>query len=92
VPDAAVDLAQLISTDQAMTARILESATSASYGPPRQIATVHLTGVLGFDAVKELRLTISVLEPFAAGDAGGVFDRTPFWEHTIASGDIWGTG
>ncbi|HJP34167.1 MAG TPA: HDOD domain-containing protein [Candidatus Latescibacteria bacterium] len=81
-------VAQLISTDQALTAKILKLANSAFYGFPREIATVDLAVVvLGFETVKNLGLSVSVLERFSGTD-GGVdeFDRQKFWEHSIACG------
>ena len=83
------NVAQLISTDQALTAKILKLANSAFYGFPREIATVDLAVVvLGFETVKNLGLSVSVLERFAStdGDAGHDFDRQKFWEHSIACG------
>ena len=83
----AKDVASLISTDQALTAKILKLANSAFYGFPRGIATVnHAVVVLGFDTVKNLGLSVSVLERFAGGSADTEFDRQKFWEHSIACG------
>ncbi|MEE2831764.1 MAG: HDOD domain-containing protein, partial [Candidatus Latescibacterota bacterium] len=51
------NVSQLISTDQALTAKILKLANSAFYGFPREIATVqHAVVVLGFETVKNLGL------------------------------------
>ncbi|MFH1569267.1 MAG: HDOD domain-containing protein [Gemmatimonadota bacterium] len=83
------NVAQLISTDQALTARILKLANSAFYGFPREIATVDLAVVvLGFETVKNLGLSVSVLERFGGGSGGGnsEFDRQKFWEHSIGCG------
>ena len=83
----ASEVSQLISTDQALTAKILKLANSAFYGFSREIATVnHAVVVLGFDTVKSLGLSVSVLERFAAGNAQTSFDRQKFWEHSIACG------
>ena len=83
------NVSQLISTDQALTAKILKLANSAFYGFPREIATVDLAiVVLGFETVKNLGLTVSVLERFS-GDGDGEtadFDRQKFWEHSIGCG------
>lgn len=83
------NVSQLISTDQALTAKILKLANSAFYGFPREIATVDLAVVvLGFETVKNLGLSVSVLERFATSDGAAVdgFDRQKFWEHSIACG------
>jgi putative nucleotidyltransferase with HDIG domain len=84
----AKEVAQLISTDQALTAKILKLANSAFYGFPREIATVDLAVVvLGFETVKSLGLSVSVLERFASGrDDDHLFDRQKFWQHSIACG------
>lgn len=81
------DVARLIATDQALTAKILKLANSAFYGFPRKIATVnHAVVVLGFETVKSLGLSVSVLERFAGGGPETSFDRQRFWEHSIACG------
>jgi putative nucleotidyltransferase with HDIG domain len=81
------DVARLIATDQALTAKILKLANSAFYGFPREIATVnHAVVVLGFETVKSLGLSVSVLERFAGGGGETGFDRQKFWEHSIACG------
>lgn len=80
-------VAQLISTDQALTAKILKLANSAFYGFPREIATVDLAVVvLGFETVKSLGLSVSVLERFSGEGQHSDFDRQQFWEHSIACG------
>ena len=77
-------VAQLISTDQALTAKILRVANSAFYGFPRKIATVQLAiVVLGFEAVKNLALSVTVLKRFTSGREHRLFDRQRFWEHAI---------
>ena len=81
----AKDVAKLISTDQALTAKMLKLANSAFYGFPREIATVnHAVVVLGFETVKSLGLSVSVLERFSGVSSNGDFDRQRFWEHSIA--------
>ena len=81
------DVARLIATDQALTAKILKLANSAFYGFPRKISTVnHAIVVLGFETVKSLGLSVSVLERFASGGKDTSFDRQKFWEHSIACG------
>ena len=81
------DISQLISADQALTAKILKVANSAFYGSPRKIATVQLAiVVLGFETVKNLGLSVAVLKRFHAGKAHPLFDRQQFWEHAIGCG------
>ena len=81
------DVAKLISTDQALTAKILRVANSAFYGFPRRIATIQLAiVVLGFETVKNLGLSVTVLKRFSRGTEHRLFDRERFWEHAIACG------
>ncbi|MDA0333544.1 MAG: HDOD domain-containing protein [bacterium] len=84
------NVSQLIATGQALTAKILKLANSAFYGFPREIATVDLAVVvLGFETVKNLGLSVSVLERFSGASVAGHaddFDRQKFWEHSIACG------
>lgn len=80
-------VAQLISTDQALTAKILKLANSSFYGFPREIATVqHAVVILGFETVKSLGLSVSVLQRFSGPSDNAHFDRQGFWEHSIACG------
>ena len=80
-------VARLISTDQALTAKILRVANSAFYGFPRKIATVQLAiVVLGFNAVKNLALSVTVLKRFSSGTDHRLFDRQRFWQHAIGCG------
>jgi putative nucleotidyltransferase with HDIG domain len=83
----AASLARLISTDQALTAKILKLANSAYYGFPREISTVNMAiVVLGFNTVKDMGLSLSVFEVFKDAEGGRVFDVSKFWEHSIGCG------
>ena len=84
----AATLGRLISSDQVLTAKILKLANSAFYAFPRRIGTVHLAVVvLGFEIVKDLALSVSVIEQFSKGeDEEETFDVMRFWEHSIGSG------
>jgi putative nucleotidyltransferase with HDIG domain len=80
-------LARLISTDQALTARILKLANSAYYGFPRTISTVNTAiVVLGFNAVKDMGLSLSVFDMFKDTGSSGPFDIMRFWEHSMGCG------
>lgn len=80
-------LARLISTDQALTARILKLANSAYYGFPREVSTVDMAiVVLGFNTVKDMGLSLSVFDMFKESDDSNYFDINLFWEHSIACG------
>ena len=56
------DLSRIITDDQVLTARLLRLVNSSFYGFPQRISTV--TGaivLLGFDAIRNLLLTTSVM-------------------------------
>ena len=85
----ASQLTKLISTDQVLTAKILKLANSAFYGFPRRIGTVNLAiVVLGFDTIKDLGLSVSIIDRFKQRDTNSSFDMSRFWEHSIACGVI----
>ncbi|MFP4013669.1 MAG: HDOD domain-containing protein [Chitinispirillaceae bacterium] len=81
-------LARLISTDQALTAKVLKLANSAYYGFPREISTVNMAiVVLGFNTVKDMGLWLSVFDVFKNSSvSAGSFDAVRFWEHSAACG------
>ncbi len=82
----ASSLANLISRDQVLTAKILKLANSSFYAFPRQIATVKLAlVVLGFESVKEMALSFSVLSSFK-GENNKHFDLSLFWQHSVSVG------
>lgn len=79
-------LARLISTDPALTIKMLKLANSAFYGFPRRIGTINLAIVLlGFETVKDLGISASLVERFNFNDPGIDFDMTHFWEHSIGT-------
>ncbi len=83
----ATSLAKLISTDQALTAKILKISNSAYYGFSREISTVDIAiVVMGFNAVKEMGLSLSVLDVFKDLSNVGHFDVSQYWQHSVACG------
>ena len=85
----ASQLTKLISTDQVLTAKILKLANSAYYGFPRRIGTINLAiVVLGFDTIKDLGLSASIIDRFKRRSGNTSFDMSLFWEHSIACGVI----
>jgi putative nucleotidyltransferase with HDIG domain len=80
-------LARLISTDQALTAKLLKLANSAYYGYSREISTVNMAiVVLGFNTVKDMGLWVSVFDAFKNASSATGFDAVKFWEHSAACG------
>lgn len=81
-------LGKVIESDQGLTSKVLKIANSAFYGFPRQISTVDFAIiVLGFDALKEIIISISLVSALHKKD-GGSFDARGFWDHAIFSAVI----
>ncbi len=85
------DLVALLSSDQSLTASILRMASRADLGAPRQVNSVERAVVLlGFEAVRNTVLAVSVFQCFPDNHAGrgGAetrhFSRQAFWRHSLA--------
>jgi len=79
-------LGKLISTDQALTAKVLKIANSPFYGFPRKISTIDFAIiVLGYDALKEIVISISLVSSLQR-KSDAQFDAKAFWDHSILSG------
>lgn len=83
-PDSSADdAAHLIKRDPALTSKMLRLANSAFYGTPRAVSSVSSAVViLGFNAIKSLVLSASLVKMFPAVK-GESFDRNRFWMHSI---------
>ncbi len=81
----AQDLADLLSKDPAIASRILKVANSAFYGFQKRIGNLaQAIVVLGFQALKNLTLTVGVIDSFRVG-SGDDFDYPTFWAHSVAT-------
>ncbi|HYE78647.1 MAG TPA: HDOD domain-containing protein, partial [bacterium] len=81
----ASDLKHLIVNDQAIAAKILKLANSAFYGLPGKITTLNrAVTLLGFNTVRSLALSISIMEVFSGHSECPYFNRSRFWEHSLA--------
>ncbi len=79
-------LGQMISGDQVLTAQVLKLANSAYYGFPRQIRTIPLAIViLGFETLKNMLLSVSIIDRFSHFKEGLRFDFSLFWQHTLGT-------
>lgn len=82
----AADLARLISGDGAMSAKILRVVNSALYGMPAPVTSVNQAIViLGFRALRQLVLGISVYGAMPSGEGHKYFDPEMFWKHSLAT-------
>lgn len=77
-------LAEKMSRDQALSAKLLRLANSSFYGLASKVATVHQAiVVIGFNTARALAVAGSVIDSFAEG--GGDVDVAAFWRHSIAA-------
>lgn len=79
-------LSRIISSDQALTAQILKLANSAFYGFPRKINTVPLAiVVIGLETLKNMALSVSIIDRFSKYQHSMPFNIYLFWEHAIGT-------
>ncbi|MBU1692154.1 MAG: HDOD domain-containing protein [Gammaproteobacteria bacterium] len=77
-------LAQKISQDQALVAKVLRVANSAFYGLPRQVgSTQEAVVVLGFGTVRSLVLSAGFIDAFSASTAAACVDREHYWQRSL---------
>ena len=75
---AAEDIANIISSDQVLSAKVLRIVNSVFYGFPGRISSLtHALIILGFDVVKGLMLSTSVFDMMIARGFHGL------WEHSL---------
>ncbi len=75
---------QILTRDQALSAKTLKLVNSAFYGFPHRINSVtRAIIVMGFQRVRNLVLTASVLDKFKGGNVD--FDFSSFWKHALGS-------
>lgn len=78
------ELAQAISADQPLTAKLLRLSNSAYYGFPRRITTVRDAVVLlGFRAVRSATLASCVIDTLPGG---AVMDAMTAWRFSVTTG------
>ncbi len=81
-------LGRVISSDQALTAKVLKIANSPFYGFPKKISTIDFAIiVLGFDALKEIVISISLISSLQK-KSDAYFDAEAFWDHSLSAGVI----
>lgn len=79
------DIANLVSKDISLSARILKVSNSAFYSFPQQIGSIkQAVGILGTNAVRSLVLSFSFLT-MRGGKIQTRFNFEQFWEKSLAS-------
>ena len=78
------DLSRIIEKDPAIASRILQLANSSFYRAGERITSVEKAVVrLGMRNVRELALSLSVMESFDKGGTLSTHSRFLFWQHCI---------
>ncbi len=81
----AADIEKIISTDQAITAKMLKVVNSSFYSFPRRIGSVcEAVVMLGFNTIRNLAITCSLFHTFKSHNWDG-FDQRRFWDHSIGA-------
>lgn len=87
-PDVSTEeIADLMLTDQVMTARVMKLLNSPVYKPTQEITSLKRALVyLGLRHVRELALTTSVINAFDG--TSGALELNSFWEHSFGVGMV----
>ncbi|MBI2265404.1 MAG: HDOD domain-containing protein [Armatimonadetes bacterium] len=82
----ASDIAELISKDEALSARILKIANSPYFGFPNPICSItHAVAILGFNLLRSVVLGVSALSLLSQEGKKDLLDRQQFWLHSIGT-------
>lgn len=86
-PDVAVNkVTEIVSLDQSLTAKILRLVNSSFYGFQGRISSLSQAVVLlGFNTVRNVILSVSVLKSFSSDKGCKVFNAGKFWEHSVGT-------
>ena len=83
------DVANIILKDQASTLKILKIVNSVSYGLQSRVDTIsQAIFYIGFSEIKNIVLTLSVIDVFSNTKSLTHFSIVDFWKHSIAVGII----
>src|SRR5664279_3736589 len=82
------DLVQVIDKDPVVTIKVLRVVNSAYYGLPKQITSIsHAVVYLGFNAIKNLSLSIAAIGILPANNASG-FNGQQYLVHSLTTASI----
>jgi len=85
IQSSSLDLARVVETDPALTAKVLRIINSAAYALPRKISSVQQAVVLlGFSTIRTLALEVTLFEQLVPSQHGLAFDRIFFWRHCLS--------
>lgn len=77
------EIAKVISSDPALSGKILKTVNSSYYGLSTSVSTIsHALVILGLNSVKTLALSFSLISTFRDA-TGEEMDPMPFWRRTL---------
>lgn len=77
-------LSNAIEKDQAIAAKVLRLVNSSFFGVRSKVTRIHDAVVLlGFDSVRNIVLSISLVNAFSGALSQNGFDITDFWRHSV---------
>lgn len=83
----ATDVERLVGNDQALAAKLLTLANSSYFGLPKRVSSLHEAVVfLGFNAVRNLALTITSFNLFLGKSDHDSLVRRDLWKHALGTG------
>ncbi|KMQ53070.1 metal dependent phosphohydrolase [Chitinispirillum alkaliphilum] len=83
------DVAELVSQDLSLSAKILRLANSAFYGIPKSITSINnAIVILGFKVIHTMVLSLTVFDMFPEENraSSALFNRKAFWAHSLCCG------
>ncbi len=83
------DLSNLVSTDIALSFKLLKIVNSSIYGLSTKVNSIDKAIFhLGFRELKNIILSTKIIEVFSDVNSNSKFDLVEFWKHSIAVGAI----
>ena len=78
-------LSDILSNDQAIVSKILRLVNSAFFGLRSRVNNIpEAVVLLGFSAIRNLVVSVSLIKSFPVKQSTKFFDITDFWKHSIA--------
>ncbi len=85
----AVDIANLIASDQAAATKVLKTINSPIYGLYGKITSItQAINLLGFEEIKNLITALTIIDLFGKYVSDHVLNPVDLWKHSIAVGII----
>ena len=80
------EIAQIVSKDAALSAKVLQLVNSAFIGARNPIANIEQAVVyLGMDSIRNLAISVSVQQVFRRVQINGLLSMDRFWHHSFTN-------